>query len=485
MPMLEVEFPIYEKELRARLHKWRAPVYLVIVLLPIVMTVAYLFITHLFQLHNQVMAAQKMPLNHSWFLMSAGVNNLARVFVLLLVIIYSARAIAAEREHHTLETLFNTPLSTVNIVAGKLLSALAYVPLMAWCSLTLNPLAWFRWIMPEGESAVEYFALSQASLVQYIAYAIFLAAIGIYCSTFFRRGAAAIATVIGILLIATGNIGSIVQVVFSPGSLFYGGMSPRFGGFWGGSGSLGFWVLLVIGVAALVVLLAGRFMVTPPSNSFILLLWIVLLPTLGIILGITMSSINYSWSDDTLAVMISCGIAIALIVMLISLLRRLLPMQGVPRYLPAVLLGIAGFTIASLVYATPQLRPEDAIPYSCLLYLLLVPIALALAVGLGIALRQSIDLTLRQLPRVPSSWTAPAVQKGILITLILAFALNFAIAGLAKIAGDGRYCWPYSPSSYPQSDPVNLTPMLLCCAGIFFLLTVQRVNLLRRREESV
>lgn len=111
----------------------------------------------------------------------------------------TAGAISLEREKQTLELLVTTPISSLAIVIGKLLSALIYVFLLIAASIPLMAAVFvFGGVAPEDVIR---------GYVVLIVTAIGLGSFGLLCSSVVKRTTAATAiTIFGVLAISIGTI---------------------------------------------------------------------------------------------------------------------------------------------------------------------------------------------------------------------------------------------------------------------------------------
>ncbi len=110
----------------------------------------------------------------------------------------TAGAISLEREKQTLELLITTPISSVAIVIGKLLSALVYVFLLIAASIPLMAVVFvYGGVAPE-DVVNGYIVL--------IATALGLGSFGLLCSSLVKRTTAATAvTIFGVLFLTIGT----------------------------------------------------------------------------------------------------------------------------------------------------------------------------------------------------------------------------------------------------------------------------------------
>lgn len=111
----------------------------------------------------------------------------------------TAGAISLEREKQTLELLIATPISSLAIVLGKLLSALVYVFLLIAASIPLMAIVFvYGGIAPE-DVINGYIVL--------IATALGLGSFGLFCSSLVKRTTAATAiTIFGVLAMTIGTV---------------------------------------------------------------------------------------------------------------------------------------------------------------------------------------------------------------------------------------------------------------------------------------
>lgn len=119
--------------------------------------------------------------------------------VVFLAASSTAGAISLEREKQTLELLVTTPISSVAIVVGKLLSALIYVFLLIAASIPLMAVVFvFGGVGPE-DVVRGYIVL--------IATALGLGSFGLLCSSIVKRTTASTAiTIFGVLAISIGTV---------------------------------------------------------------------------------------------------------------------------------------------------------------------------------------------------------------------------------------------------------------------------------------
>lgn len=126
------------------------------------------------------------------------------LLVMFLAPAYTTGAISLEREKQTLDLLVATPISSLGIVLGKLISALAFVFILIISSIPLTALVFvFGGAGPE-DVAKGYLIL--------LVTAIGLGSIGLFCSSLFRRTQAA--TVVTYFIVLALTLGAFFVWVF-------------------------------------------------------------------------------------------------------------------------------------------------------------------------------------------------------------------------------------------------------------------------------
>ena len=129
----------------------------------------------------------------------AAVLMLMTLQVVFLAASSTAGAISLEREKQTLELLIATPISSLAIVVGKLLSALVYVFLLIAASIPLMAVVFvYGGVGPED--------ILRGYVVLFVT-AIGLGSFGLLCSSLVKRTTAATAiTIFGVLAVTIGTI---------------------------------------------------------------------------------------------------------------------------------------------------------------------------------------------------------------------------------------------------------------------------------------
>jgi ABC-2 type transport system permease protein len=184
---------IWIRELRGRMRGKRAFIFVTVYLLVLVglLWLAVGGVTAA----GQLGALQSVTLGRSIF---GGVILVETLVVIVLAPAYLAGSISQEREKQTFDLLAVTPISSLAIVLGKLVSGLAFLAVIVAASLPLASLAFlFGGIGPEDLLAA-YFMLAVLGIGA--------GAIGIFCSAVMRRTqVATVAAFLGIGLVTVGT----------------------------------------------------------------------------------------------------------------------------------------------------------------------------------------------------------------------------------------------------------------------------------------
>jgi len=123
---------------------------------------------------------------------------LQTLLVVALAPAFTAGAISLEREKQTLDLLATTPVSSLSIVLGKLLSALTYLFILVFASIPLTAIVFvFGGVSPDD--VVRGYAVLLST-------ALGLGAVGLFFSALMRRTqAATIATYFGVMAVTLGS----------------------------------------------------------------------------------------------------------------------------------------------------------------------------------------------------------------------------------------------------------------------------------------
>jgi ABC-type transport system involved in multi-copper enzyme maturation permease subunit len=128
-----------------------------------------------------------------------GLIMLETLLVAFLAPMSTAGAISLEREKQTLEMLAATPITSLAIVVGKLLSALVWVWLLIAASIPLTAIVFVFGGVGPDDVARGYLVL--------VVTALGLGSFGLFCSSLVRRTQAATAvTIFGVLAISMGTL---------------------------------------------------------------------------------------------------------------------------------------------------------------------------------------------------------------------------------------------------------------------------------------
>lgn len=192
---------IIVKELRGRMRGRRAFVVLTIHVLLLTL-IAWMFL----RLNEESVANQGSFGGQSTYASAAvgrgifiGLMMLQTLIVAVLAPAATAGAISSEREHQTLELLAVTPISSLAIVLGKLLSALAWLFVLILASIPVTALVFvFGGVAPDD--------MLRAYVVLF-ATVIGLGSVGIFFSTLTRRtGASTGLTFVVTLAVVVGSV---------------------------------------------------------------------------------------------------------------------------------------------------------------------------------------------------------------------------------------------------------------------------------------
>jgi ABC-2 type transport system permease protein len=186
------------KELRGRMRGRRAFVILTVYLL-LLATFAWMMEMILEQRFGRGLAGSAAFASAQ---IGAGIFTALLMLKTLLVVAlapaFTAGAISLEREKQTLDLLATTPISSLSIVVGKLLSALTYLFILIFASIPMTAVVFvFGGVSPD-DVVRGYMVL--------FATAIGLGSVGLFFSALMKRTqAATIATYFGVLFVTLGS----------------------------------------------------------------------------------------------------------------------------------------------------------------------------------------------------------------------------------------------------------------------------------------
>lgn len=186
------------KELRGRMRGRRAFVILTVYLL-LLATFAWMMEMILEQRFGRGLAGSAAFASAQ---IGAGIFTALLMLETLLVVAlapaFTAGAISLEREKQTLDLLATTPISSLSIVVGKLLSALTYLFILIFASIPMTAIVFvFGGVSPDDVVR---------GYVVLFATAIGLGSVGLFFSALMKRTqAATIATYFGVLFVTLGS----------------------------------------------------------------------------------------------------------------------------------------------------------------------------------------------------------------------------------------------------------------------------------------
>lgn len=207
--------PVLASELKIRMRSWRT-VLMVVGYLAIMLAIAYLSLT----------ANMRTMLRYGGVNISSNLGSqlymiLAFIQFMLIIILIPAQtagAISGEREKQTLDLLLCTPLSSLSIVLGKMLSSMSFVLLLTIASIPLLSLVFlFGGIAPMD--IVTLFAF-------YLITAFAVGSIGIFCSVLFKKTSTA--TVVAYIVIFALGIITLLLGTYMMSEFL--GRNPNFSG---------------------------------------------------------------------------------------------------------------------------------------------------------------------------------------------------------------------------------------------------------------
>jgi ABC-type transport system involved in multi-copper enzyme maturation permease subunit len=186
------------KELRGRMRGRRAFVILTVYLL-LLATFAWMMEMILEQRFGRGLAGSAAFASAQ---IGAGIFTALLMLETLLVVAlapaFTAGAISLEREKQTLDLLATTPISSLSIVVGKLLSALTYLFILIFASIPMTAVVFVYGGVSPDDVVRGYVVL--------LATAIGLGSVGLFFSALMKRTqAATIATYFGLLFVTLGS----------------------------------------------------------------------------------------------------------------------------------------------------------------------------------------------------------------------------------------------------------------------------------------
>lgn len=207
--------PVLAGELKIRMRSWRT-VLMMVGYLAIMLAIAYLFLETSMQTlsrYGGVNISRNLGLQLYTIL-----AVIQFMLIIILIPVQTAGSISGEREKQTLDLLLCTPLSSLAIVLGKMLSSMSFVLLLTIASLPLFSLVFlFGGIAPVD--IVTLFAF-------YLITAFAVGSIGIFCSVLFKKTVTA--TVAAYIVIFA--LGIITLLLGAYMTSEFAGKNPHFSG---------------------------------------------------------------------------------------------------------------------------------------------------------------------------------------------------------------------------------------------------------------
>lgn len=182
--------PVLEKEFRLRMRSIRAPLSLMFYLLAIgFLALAYMYI----MLQNSYMNGINPDRSRELFYFLSGAQL---ILITFMVPGLTAGAISGEREKQTLNLLLTTQQSSLSIIASKLLASISFMMLIVFATLPLYSVVFLYGGISPAELATVF--------IFYIFVMLVLGAVGIACSTLFKRTVVAVIVSYGFVLFIYG-----------------------------------------------------------------------------------------------------------------------------------------------------------------------------------------------------------------------------------------------------------------------------------------
>ncbi len=178
-----LEMPVFIREMRARMRGKRAPVLLFsCTALAILVACSSIALTSSSRVFSGTSYQPDMELIGETLF--RGMIYLEVLFIVVTVPALTAGSFAAERKQQTLEALLLTPLSSWNILLGKLYSVLSFCMMILLCTLPVMAIAFiFGGVSPGQVLWCMALLLSAATL---------FGALGLFCAAWLKRTAPAV-----------------------------------------------------------------------------------------------------------------------------------------------------------------------------------------------------------------------------------------------------------------------------------------------------
>ena len=184
--------PVYKREMAVRARSPRIPV--LIMLFNGILAAAALL--NMYSSIVQVRISNTIRYE-SFLQLYAFVATLEFLLLMFIMPALTAASISGERERHTLELMFTTRLRAADIVAGKLMSALSQLLVMAFSSFPVLLLTFVYGSMNLKDLALLMFC--------FVTVALFCGSLGIFASALMRRSTFSNVVTYGTLLAAVAG----------------------------------------------------------------------------------------------------------------------------------------------------------------------------------------------------------------------------------------------------------------------------------------
>ncbi len=176
-----LSLPVLMKEMRVRMRGIRAPI-LLFISTALAISIGLIII---------MSGWDSISANDSRSMVEVGKNLFTGIIILegilcaLIAPALTAGAISIEREQQTLDLLLLTRLSNVNILFGKLISALSFIAMTLICTMPVVAISFLL-------GGVDPAQLCWSAALIFVT-SCFFAAIGLYCSTRYKKTSTAVA----------------------------------------------------------------------------------------------------------------------------------------------------------------------------------------------------------------------------------------------------------------------------------------------------
>ena len=184
--------PVYKREMAVRARSPRIPV--LIMLFNGILAAAALL--NMYSSIVQVLISNTIRYE-SFLQLYAFVATLEFLLLMFIMPALTSASISGERERHTLELMFTTRLRAADIVAGKLMSALSQLLVMAFSSFPVLLLTFVYGSMNLKDLALLMFC--------FVTVALFCGSLGIFASALMRRSTFSNVVTYGTLLAAVAG----------------------------------------------------------------------------------------------------------------------------------------------------------------------------------------------------------------------------------------------------------------------------------------